>query len=185
MQTQAVKELMVPISEYATVHENANMAEAMRSLENEQKRHGDSPYRHQSLVVLNSEQHVVGRLSQVDMMRALEPGYSRLGQTPWIGRSVLSKEVLKTLREQFNLWEQPIEALCQEVGKAKVKDYMQTPSEGEFVSKGDTLNVALHRIVMGRHHSLLVTEDREIIGILRSTDLFNALYDRMIACKEL
>lgn len=185
MQTQQVKELMVPISEYATVHEDANMAEAMRALENETRQHGDFPYRHQSLIVIDSKRHVIGRLSQVDMMRALEPGYSKLGQTPWIGLSVLSRETLKTLREQFNLWEQPIEEMCQEMDKAKVKDYMQEPSEGEIVSKSDTLNIAMHRIVMGRHHSLLVTQGKEIVGILRSTDLFNALFDKLQACKGL
>ena len=106
MKTQKVKDLMVPISDYATVDENANMPEAIKALENETKRHGDSPYRHQPLVVIDNNRHVVGRLSQVDMMRALEPGYSKLGEAPWIGRSVLSKEVLRTLREQFQLWEQ-------------------------------------------------------------------------------
>ncbi len=183
MKTKQVKELMVPISEYATIHEDANMAEAMRAFENAKKRYGDAPYRHQSLVVIDGNQHVVGRLSQVDMMRALEPRYSEVGESRWIGRSVLSKKMLTTLREQFQLWEQPLEVMCQAVCSAKVKDYMQEPTEGEFVSETDTLNIATHRIVMGRHHSLLVTRGRVIVGILRSTDLFNALYDMMVACK--
>jgi hypothetical protein len=59
---------------------------------------------------------------------------------------------------------------------------MQEPTEGEFVTEDHTLNIAAHRIVMGRHHSLLVTRDQEIVGILRSTDLFNALYDMMAVC---
>jgi CBS-domain-containing membrane protein len=183
MKTMQVKELMVPISDYATVHEDATMAEAIRAIENEKKRYGDAPYRHQSLVVVDSKQHVVGRLSQVDMMRALEPRYNELGESRWIGRSVLSKKVLATIREQFQLWEQPLDVTCQAVWSAKVKDYMQEPTEGEFVSETDTLNIATHRIVMGRHHSLLVTRGRVIVGILRSTDLFNAIYDMMIACK--
>ena len=183
MKTKHVKELMIPISDYATVHEGATMAEAIRAFENEKKRYGDVPYRHQSLVVIDSNQHVVGRLSQVDMMHALEPRYSEIGESRWIGRSVLSKKVLTTLREQFQLWEQPLEVMCQSVCSAKVKDHMQVPTEGEFVSETDTLNIAAHRIVMGRHHSLLVTREKVIVGILRSTDLFNALYDMMNDCK--
>jgi hypothetical protein len=58
-------------------------------------------------------------------------------------------------------------------------DYVQKPTAGEFVSETDTLNIAVHRIIMGLHHSLLVTHDKEITGILRSTDLFNFLYDTM------
>ena len=185
MKNKLVKELMVPISDYVTIREDATMAEAIRALESEKKRYGDAPYRHQSLVVIDANRNVVGRLSQVDMMHALEPRYSELGDARWIGRSVLSKKVLKTLREEFQLWEQPLEEMCRAMGTTKVKDFMQEPTEGEFVSETDTMNVAMHRIVMGRHHSLLVTRERQIIGILRSTDLFNVLYDMMATCKSL
>jgi len=183
MKTKQVKDLMVPISDYATVHEDAPMAEAIKAFENEKKRYGTAPYRHQSLVVVDSNQHVVGRLSQVDMMHALEPRYNEIGESRWIGRSALSKKVLATLREQFQLWEQPLEAMCQAVCNTKVKDHMQKPTDGEFVSETDTLNIAAHRIVMGRHHSLLVTRGKVIVGILRSTDVFNALYDMISTCK--
>ncbi len=46
----------------------------------------------------------------------------------------------------------------------------------------DTMDAALHRIVMGQHHSLLVTRDREIIGILRSADVFNGLCKMIDGC---
>jgi len=182
MKTKQVKELMVPISDYATIHEDANMAEAMRAFESEIRRYGEAPYRHHSLVVLDDNRHVVGRLSQVDMMRALEPGYRELGESRWMGRTTLSLNMLQKLRDQLQLWEQPLAVMCKAIGDAKVKDYMQEPTEGEFVTENDTLNIAAHRIVMGHHHSLLVTRDKKIVGILRSTDLFNALYDMMEEC---
>lgn len=187
MKTRQVKELMVPISEYVTIHENASMADAIKAIESEKRRYNDGPYRHQSLVVIDDNQHVVGRLSQIDIMRALEPRYLDLnaGDTRWLSRSFLSKNVLSTLRESYQLWERPLEEMCQAVSAEKVKDYMQKPSEGEIVSETDTFNVACHRIVMGRHHSLLVTRDKVIVGILRSTDLFNSLYDMMATCKEM
>lgn len=183
MKSRQVKDLMIPIEDYATINEDATIAEAIQALENADRRHGEKPYRHQSLVVIDANRHVVGRLSQVDIMHAMEPRYSELGDARWIGRSVLSREVLKTLREKFELWEQPLEELCRIVQQVKVHDFMQIPTEGEFVKETDTMNVAMHRIVMGRHHSLLVTRGREIVGILRSTDLFNTLYDMMDACK--
>lgn len=173
---------MVPISDYATIHEDATMAEAIQALENESRQHAGGPYRHQSLVVIDSNNHVIGRLSQVDMMRAMEPRYHKLGNARWTHNMELSKEVLVALRENFQLWEQSLEEACREIGNAIVRDYMQEPAEGEIVSETDTMNVAMHRTVMGRHHSLLVTRGKEIVGILRSTDLFNALCDRLDAC---
>lgn len=179
MKSKQLNELMIPISEYATIHDDADMAEAFRAFENETKRFGDAPYRHLSLIVIDDNNHVVGRLSQVDMMRALEPKYKEIGESRWIGRTMLSKKVLETLNDKFQFWEQPLDKLFQAVGNSKVKAYMQKPTEGEFVSENDTLNVAIHRIVMGHHHSLLVVRDKEIVGVLRSTDLFNTLYDLM------
>jgi CBS-domain-containing membrane protein len=168
---------MVPLSEYATVSKDATLKEALRSLENKKMCYGDAPYRHCSLVVVNKKGNAVGRLSQIDIMRALEPGYSNLGDVRWMERSQLSERMLITIREQFNLWEQPVESMRETMEKVKVSEIMQVPSEGEFVDESDTLNVAMHRIVMGSHHSLLVTKNRKIVGILRATDAFNALYD--------
>lgn len=185
MKTRQVKELMVPIADYATIHAEATIAEAIMALENENKRHGDSPYRHRSLVVIDAHRHVVGRLSQIDIMHAMEPRYSELGDPRWIGQSVFSRSALVTLRETFQLWEQPLEDLCRIMGEVRVDDFMQIPKEGEIVEETDTMNVAMHRIVMGRHHSLLVTRDKEIVGILRSTDLFNTLFEMLAACKAL
>jgi CBS-domain-containing membrane protein len=184
MKTRTVRDLMVPLSEYATVSKDASLKEALKSLENKNMCYGDGPYRHCSLVVVNKDGHAVGRLSQVDIMRALEPGYGDLGDVRWVERSRLSEKMLIAIREQFNLWEQPVESMRETMETVKVSEIMQVPSEGEFVDESDTLNVAMHRIVMGSHHSLLVTKERKIVGILRSTDAFNALYDMIFASEQ-
>ena len=81
--------------------------------------------------------------------------------------------------ENFGLYEYPIEKMPDVIAELEVADVMQVPTEGEFVSETDTLNIAMHRIVMGHHHSLLVTKGKVIVGILRSTDVFNALYNAL------
>ena len=89
MKTRQIKELMVPISDYATIHENATMEEAIKALESEKRQYKDGPYRHQSIVVIDDNHHVVGRLSQVDIMRALEPRYRELDKSDqqWINEA--------------------------------------------------------------------------------------------------
>jgi len=177
MRTKTVEGLMVPVADYATVSKDARLEEALKALENENKRYGDGPYRHRSLVVIDEKRHVVGRVSQIDIMRALEPRYNEVGDAKWIERSRLSKRMLITIREQFQLWEQPLNAIRKILANLTVAEIMQVPTPGEFVEDSDTMNIAMHRIVMGSHHSLLVTRKEAIVGILRSTDVFNALYD--------
>ena len=62
---------------------------------------------------------------------------------------------------------------------------MYTPTEGEYVNENDSLDVAIHRLVMGRHQSLLVTKDddiKNISGILRKTDIFIEVCEAIKAC---
>ena len=60
---------------------------------------------------------------------------------------------------------------------------MQTPSEGEIIEQEASLEMAVMQLVMGLHISLLVTRDREIIGVLRLTDAFAAVFHTMKECE--
>ena len=60
---------------------------------------------------------------------------------------------------------------------------MQTLSEGEFIDREASLEMAVMQLVMGHHISLLVTRDKEIIGILRLTDAFAAIFHMMKECE--
>jgi len=179
MKSKTVKEIMVPVSDYAVVLKSASLQEALEALENEKRQYKDGPYRHRSLVVVDDAKRVVGRVSQIDIMRALEPRYKKIGDISKLGLAGLTSKMLVTIREEFELWDRNIDTLHGIIGGLKVADVMQVPSEGEFVKETDTMNIAMHRIVMGHHHTLLVTRDKMIVGILRSTDVFNALYDML------
>jgi CBS-domain-containing membrane protein len=58
---------------------------------------------------------------------------------------------------------------------------MYTPTEGEFIKEDAHMREAVHLLVMGHHHSLLVTSGEDIVGILRLTDVFMAIFDLMKA----
>jgi predicted transcriptional regulator len=59
---------------------------------------------------------------------------------------------------------------------------MHTPTEGEYVSEDASLEVAIHQLIMGHHQSLLVTRKKKIVGILRLTDVFAAVFHKMKEC---
>jgi hypothetical protein len=43
--------------------------------------------------------------------------------------------------------------------------------------------MAVMQLVMGHHFSLLVTRDKEILGVLRLTDAFAAVFHTMKECE--
>ncbi|MEX1325835.1 MAG: CBS domain-containing protein, partial [Desulfobacterales bacterium] len=49
-------------------------------------------------------------------------------------------------------------------------------SADECVNEDATLDEAIHLLIMGHHQSLLVKRDDKIVGILRLSDAFSAVF---------
>ena len=73
MKQYRVKDLTVPISEYATVPLGSTLAEAVIALEKAQEEYAHTQYSHRAVLVLDKQKQVVGKLSQLDFLRSLEP----------------------------------------------------------------------------------------------------------------
>jgi CBS-domain-containing membrane protein len=140
--------------------------------------------------VFDGNKHFVGKLSQHDVIEALEPNYKGMGRSGNQGsmhRLGFSDSFIRSSLEQYHLWEKALENLCEKAIHLKVKDIMDAPGKGEFVNDSTTMDEAIHRLIIGRHHSLLVTADRnarEIVGVLRLADVFEFVSDAMYECKE-
>lgn len=177
MKTRKVKEIMIPISEYATVSEDASLYDAIKSLYDTQKNGVPGAYPLVGILVYNKKGGICGKVSPLDIMRSLEPKYRLLGtsdplSTIGLSRFGLSPDFLNSLIDQYNLWETPLERLIEKASKSKVKEFMYTPLEGEFVKADSPLSEAIHQIVLGHHQSLLVLEGDKIVGVLRLMDIF-------------
>jgi CBS domain-containing protein len=184
MKSYTVKDLMVPLSEYATVSEDATLYEAVLSLEEAQEKFEDkhTRYSHRAILILDKSGQVIGKISQLDTLRALEPKYQDMIQGKGSQRFGFTKSFMKSMLEDYQLFANPLDDICRKAGEQNVKVFMSTPTEGEYVSEDATLDVAIHQFVMGHHQSLLVTAGGEIVGILRLTDVFAALFHKMKEC---
>jgi CBS domain-containing protein len=126
---------------------------------------------------------VVGKISQLDILRALEPKYSEMQGSDGLARYGFSRKFMKSLLVQYRLFENPLQDICRKAGMKQVRDFMYTPTEGEYVSEDATLDEAIHQLVLGHHQSLLVTRGEEIAGVLRLTDVFAAVFHMMKECR--
>ena len=186
METITVKDLMVPLEEYATVSEEASLLEAVLALEKAQEELDRTRYLylHRAVLVFNKENQIVGKISQLDVLKALEPKYKEVGDLQSLSRAGFSPEFLKSMMDQQKLWTPPLRDMCSKAAKVNVRDFMYTPTEREYVDEDVSLEEAIHMLVMGHHHSLLVTRDGKIIGILRLTDVFVAIFDLIQTCQS-
>ncbi len=184
MKSYSVKDLMVPLSEYATVSEDATLYEAVLSLERAQENFEDkhTRYRHRAILILDQEGMVVGKLSQLDVLSSLEPKYNELSQGEGMHRYGFTKEFTKSILEDYHLFAGPLEGICRKAGEQNVKTFMKTPTEGEYIAEDASLDVAIHQLIIGNHQSLLVTRGEKIVGVLRQTDVFAAVFHVMKEC---
>ena len=170
---------MVPLEEYATVPDSATLYEAVLALEEAQEKFDHLPYKHRAILVYDSKDRIVGKLGQLDIIRALEPKYGDMGNIKSLSRFGLSRKFISSIMENNYLWEKPLTDICKKGGNLIVKEFMHKPGEGEYINEDASLEVACHQLVLGHHQSLLVTRGDKIIGILRLTDVFNAIFQTM------
>ncbi|WP_419662157.1 CBS domain protein [Desulfosarcina variabilis str. Montpellier] len=189
MKSRNVKAMMVPLAEYATVPVTATLLDTVKALRKAQAVFNKERHRHRAILVIDEKNHIVGKLSQHDVIEALEPNYKELKnqiEDGSIHRLGLSDAFFKKTLEQYHLWEKALEGLCRKAADLKVKKIMYTPVKGEFVNETATMDEAIHRLIIGRHHSLLVTADRDpqqIVGVLRLSDVFEFVGDSMLECE--
>lgn len=184
MTNYTVRDLMVPISEYATVKIGATLFEAVLALEKAQLDFDHTKYLHRGVLILNRKKQVVGKLSQLDVLKALEPINEELDEFSDVEQFGFSTEFIRKLRQQKQALDVPLVELCALAANAGVESFMQAPAEGEFVDENVTLEVAVYQLLAGHHLSLLVTRKEQIIGILRLSDVFAAVFHAMKECQK-
>jgi CBS-domain-containing membrane protein len=182
MKTISLKDLVVPLSEYATIQIGATLLEAVEALESAQEEFDATKYRHRAILVLDEAGHAVGKIGQLDALRALEPKYCEMVEGQAVSRLGFSADFIKSMCEQYRLFDKPLDDLCKKAATLKAEDCMDELSENEFVGIDATLDMAIHQLVMGHHQSLLVKEGGSIVGVLRLTDVFVAVFHAMKKC---
>ena len=183
MKNCKIEDMMVPLTEYATVTIGATLHDAILALEKAQEDFDQTKYRHRAILVLDETGDVVGKISQHAALRALEPQYLKMASNSSAAHYGFSVPFLQDLQEQYSLLDGALENICQKAAKMKVEDFMSKLTEGEFIDLGASLDKAIHMLVMGHHQSLLVKQAGKVVGVLRLTDVFAAVFHVLKTCE--
>lgn len=182
MDTYLIKDLMVPISEYATVSKGASLFEAYLALEKAQEVFDHSKYQHRAILILDNNKRVIGKISQMVVLRALEPKNDQFDKVEDISKYGFSPRFIMSIQEKNRMKGVSLEDMCIKAARLKVEDLMQAPTEGEYVEEDTSMGTAIHQLVRGSHMSLLVVRKDSIVGVLRLTDVFAAIFHTMKDC---
>ena len=153
MEEKHLKDIMIPLKDYAVVSQDATIREALKIMKESSERLSPEKFRHQGILVKDAEGNIVGKLTQADILRGLVQDYMVSDRT-FLARCKAQKE-------------------------KKVRDFMTTVALSVDVNKG--LGYALHIMRTSGHSGLLVTgEGKKPVGMLRLTDIYQFVKEAIL-----
>lgn len=176
-----VKEIMIPILNYVTVREENTLVEVLQALE--QSRKSEKAHAHRDAIVVDANGEFLGKLTMIDVFRALEPNYAKIEKQK--KKPTLTDEFVRRAAKDFNLWIEPAQTICERGSRLKVSNVMHIPEKSEYIKETDSLEIALHLYVMGIHQPLIVkNKEGKVTGVLRFGDIFEAVRQQLLSCSS-
>ncbi len=175
----SVKDYMVPVAEFPLIAETATLAEGVLALDKVHEEYLAGRREQRILLVCDSGNKVVGKLSPIDVMRGLEPDYDKVmdGSTsPLMGNVGY---VIDSMKNTATLWAKPLDDMCVTAQGVAIRDVVSRPTKSQVIGQDDSINTAFHRFVMFRHDSLFVMDGKKLVGLLRFSDVYREVADKM------
>jgi len=179
MKNLLVKDLMVPLCDYVVVSMDATLQEALQALAKHTETTPKGKHPHRAVLAKNSKGNIVGKLGMIGFLKALEPRYGNIGDIERLSRAGVSAEFMESMMEELGFWQEDFSVLCRRAKQVKVKDVMHQIEES--IQEDALVTEGLHKMIMWGALSVLVTREGKASGILRLSDLFQAVSDYIIS----
>ncbi len=170
-----VKDLTLPLSEYATISGERTIQDALQVLNKAQLGLTYDRHHHRAVLVLDESDDVVGKLSHWAILRKLEPKYLNTEDLSALSRANFTADYMSELEEGLTGFLGSLSALCKRASGIKAKDAM-VPL-GESIDENESLVAAIHHLVEFHAQSIMVTRKGKMVGILRLSDVFQEVAD--------
>jgi Mg2+/Co2+ transporter CorC len=172
------KDVMIPISRYVKVNKTDTLIDVIQALEN--ARISEAAHAHRDAIVVDDDGACIGKITMLDIFRALEPNYQKMKNKNAAG--TLTQNFIMKAVQDFNLWMEPMRDVCARGAHKTVSEVMHVFSAAEFIDANDSIDLALHKYVMGVHQPLIVKSGETVAGILRFGDVFEVTRQAMLRC---
>jgi predicted transcriptional regulator len=182
METKLVREVMIPIESYVTVHEEDSLFDVIQTLEG--SKIANKGRAHSDAVVVDEEGKFIGKVTMIDIFRALEPNYNKINVDEIIagGKGELTEDMITAATKDFDFWVAPSKTICERGQARKVSEIMHVPKAREYIMEEESIEKALHLYVLGAHQPLIVKKGETVTGMLRFGDIFEVIRESLLTC---
>ncbi len=182
METKLVHEVMIPIESYVTVHEEDSLFDVIQTLEG--SKITNKGRAHRDAVVVDEEGKFIGKVTMIDIFRALEPNYNKIHVDEIIagGKGELTEDMITAATKDFDFWVAPSKTICERGQARKVSEIRHVPKAREYIMEEESIEKALHLYVLGAHQPLIVKKGETVTGMLRFGDIFEVIRESLLTC---
>jgi hypothetical protein len=173
-----VKDIMIPISDYVTVKKQERLTEVLSAIEKARLAKGRRA--HRDAVVVDDNGALCGKVTMIDIFRALEPNYPKVQRAR--REQTLTDAVVRRAVKERRCWMEPVEDVCARGAAVTVAEAMHVPEASEYIQETDGIEKALSLYVMGVHQPLIVQDGQTVTGLLRFGDVFEVVRERLLKC---
>jgi CBS domain-containing protein len=178
-----IKDIMVPIEEYDSVAAEEHLCDAVSILKRnyESIKAGPTKRFHNTLLVIDAADEIIGLLSSYSLIRGLVPEEAKQPETGRAFHRVLTsraRDVAKDVAEfqtQFKWLHSSFVDLVKQEAHKKVKDIMSPIHP--ILSEDDTINRALYLMFKEEVRQPLVVREGRIVGVVNLMEILNELLD--------
>lgn len=184
MPARYVREIMLPLSEYAVVSEEATIVDALTALQKAVKKLPPGRQPHQAVLVRNFRGEIIGKIHYFAFLRALVPDRKSLGSLGILERAGVGDDLRDTSMQLLDLLTGELVDLCERARHVQVRDIYTSATVS--IQEDAPLSDAIRMFVSHQTLSLLVRRKEETVGILRLSDLFQELSRQILGgtCPE-
>lgn len=182
--SRRVKDLKIPLEEYAVVAEEATVLDALGALKHSQEHLPPGRQPHRAVLVRNRRGEIVGKLHYFAFLRALQPDKKGGDILALRDRAGAEEGLWDSSMQMLDLLTADLTNRCESARNTPVRDILRpvTVSIEETASLPDAISAFLRHQTL----SLLVTRSGTTVGILRLSDLFDELAGEIMReeCEE-
>ncbi len=179
MAVKTVKDTMIALSAYASVSEGSTLRDALVALRVSHRSMSQDQYYHRAVLVRNNAGEVVGKLSYLGILTALDPKYENLEKMKQLAGSGITKADLRREMRDLGFWNEKCPLIRKRASEIKMSQVMVRFEER--IEEDASLAEAMHIMADLQILSLLTTRNGETTGVIRMSDLFEEITDYILS----
>jgi len=177
MNIKEAGDLLVPLDEYPIVDSSATVLDAVVRLDESRQNTitGKQPY--QSVLVADKNGKIIGKVGQFSLLKVMEPRSRVSNDQNALKRAGVSDGLMETALDHFRSFRLDLSEMC--LGAFKLPVSMAMTPFVEHVDINSPISDVIHKMLEWRALSVLVTENNIPIGLVRLSDICDAVLKQM------